>query len=110
MVPLGIRSETVAGEASAIALLGKFCARWRDGVGHGSTTTPWKIVFRISDSGAPKMKKWLGIFLVGGLLSLVGTVNHVYAQEDAPKGAAPTEASAAPATPPVLPPNFTGPH
>lgn len=54
------------------------------------------------------MIKWMGIFLVGGLLTLAGTVNSVYAQEDAPKEAAPpttveaTAAAAAPAVPPFM--------
>jgi len=52
------------------------------------------------------MKKWLGMFLVGGLLTLVGTVNPVRAQEDAPKEeASPTTA---PTTPAPLPAYFTG--
>ena len=59
------------------------------------------------------MTKWLGIFLVGGLLALVGTVNTLYAQEDAPKKeeAPPATAEPAPAAAPaapVLPPYITG--
>lgn len=55
------------------------------------------------------MKKWLGIFLVGGLLTLVGIVHPVWAEEDASKEAAPAEA--APATAPeaaALPAYITG--
>src|SRR5438552_3921498 len=96
MVPLGIWPGAVAGEASAIALMVKVCAGERDVVSRATTTPRWNTVFRISDSGAPKMKKWLGIIVVGGLLTLVGTVNPVRAQEDAPKEAAPADATPAP--------------
>ena len=108
MVPLGIESEAVAGDANAIALMGKGLRMFaRHGLPRIDRDAR-DIGFRISDSGALKMKKWLGIFLVGGLLSLVGVVNTLRAQEGAPKDEA-TAATTEPAPPAVaLPPYITG--
>ncbi len=54
------------------------------------------------------MKKWLGIFLVGGLLTLVGTVNFLHAQEDAAKKDESPPATAEPAAAPAVPPFMSG--
>src|SRR5579872_2081528 len=65
------------------------------------------------------MKKWLAVVLICGLAAISGIATGVRAQQNDPKeepaagdkapdAAEPTAATAVPATPPVLPPYYTG--